>query len=263
MSTTPPTRSIFTNPAATSYTSSPSPAITSNAIYSFHKSLPTYTHPTSLIPLPNLNLNLKLASSTSTHLKNLYIKDESHRLDHLPSFKPLGLSWGIRNGLIAELSEESQTPISPSISLSDLATQAKAAQMKLIAASDGNLGQAVARIGKVLGVEGINIRIFIPSEADERVRVVESVRREGAEAIVVPGEGQGGMDEAVREAWLHSVAVDGVMVGVEEDENYEDIPRVKLLTLPYLALPCHTLLSPHLISLQRSGRGNLEEEEMS
>ncbi|PVH80127.1 tryptophan synthase beta subunit-like PLP-dependent enzyme, partial [Cadophora sp. DSE1049] len=211
MSTSPLPRSIYTNPAAASYSSSPSTALTSNAVFDFHTSLPTYAGPSSLIPLP------KIASSL--HVKNLFLKDESHRFGDLPSFKPLGLSWGIRNGIIAELSEETETPISPDISLPELASQAKAAQMKLIAASDGKLGQAVARLGKSFGVEGINTRIFIPGDADEIVK--EKVRMEGAEAIVV----QGGMEEAVREAWLHSVAVDGVLVDVEEDENYEDIPR--------------------------------------
>jgi len=92
--------------------------------------------------------------------------------------------------------------------------------MKLIAASDGKMGQAIARLGKLFGVEGINTRIFIPSDVDGGV--AEKVRQEGAEAIIVEGT----MEEAVREAWLHSVAVDGVLVDVEEDENYEDIPRV-------------------------------------
>ena len=212
MSTPPLPRSIYTNPSAASYTSTPSEAVSSNAIFDFHKSLPTYTSPSDLIPLPQI--------ASSLNLKNLYLKDESHRFGNLPSFKPLGLSWGVRNGIIAELSEEAETPISPSISLSELAAKAKEAQMKLIAASDGKLGQAVARLGKLFGVEGINTRIFIPSDADESV--AERVRNEGAEAIVVEGR----MEEAVREAWLHSVAVDGVLVDIEEDENYEDIPRV-------------------------------------
>ncbi len=92
--------------------------------------------------------------------------------------------------------------------------------MKLIAASDGKLGHAVARLGKLFGVEGINTRIFIPASAEERVK--QAVRNEGAEAIIVEGD----FEEAVREAWLHSVAVDGVLVDIDEDENYEDIPRV-------------------------------------
>ncbi|KAL5317235.1 hypothetical protein ACEPPN_014330 [Leptodophora sp. 'Broadleaf-Isolate-01'] len=209
MSTTPLSRGIYTNPSASSYSSSPAEAISSNTVFDFHTSLPTYTGPSELITLPKL--------VTSLHLKNLYLKDESHRFSDLPSFKPLGLSWGIRNGIIDELSEE--TPISPTISLSDLAIKAKDAQMKLIAASDGKLGQAVARLGKLFGVEGINTRIFIPVDAEESVK--EAVRKEGAEAIVVEGD----FEETVREAWLHSVAVDGVLVDIDEDENYEDIPR--------------------------------------
>ncbi|KAG4433487.1 hypothetical protein IFR05_011025 [Cadophora sp. M221] len=213
MSTTPLSqRNIYTNPNASSYSSSPSCActISSNTIFDFHTSLPTYTGPSELIPLPKL--------ATSLHLKNLYLKDESHRFGDLPSFKPLGLSWGIRNGIIDELSEETPS-ISATISLSDLAVKAKEAQMKLIAASDGKLGQAVARLGKLFGVEGINTRIFIPVDAEESVK--EAVRKEGAEAIVVEGD----FEETVREAWLHSVAVDGVLVDIEEDENYEDIPK--------------------------------------
>lgn len=130
--------------------------------------------------------------------------------------------------------------------------------MKLIAASDGKLGQAVARLGKLFGVEGINTRIFIPSDADESVG--QKVRNEGAEAIVVEGT----MEEAVREAWLHSVAVDGVLVDIEEDENYEDIPRVcrlyscthnnqlklKVEMLIFVAVDCGGLLD----DLQRAGR---------
>lgn len=216
MSTTPLSRGIYTNPSASSYSSSPAEAISSNTVFDFHTSLPTYTGPSELITLPKL--------VTSLHLKNLYLKDESHRFSDLPSFKPLGLSWGIRNGIIDELSEE--TPISPTISLSDLAIKAKDAQMKLIAASDGKLGQAVARLGKLFGVEGINTRIFIPVDAEESVK--EAVRKEGAEAIVVEGD----FEETVREAWLHSVAVDGVLVDIDEDENYEDIPRV-CMSFPY------------------------------
>mgnify|MGYP003662588659 CR=1 FL=1 len=212
MSTNSLPRSIYTNPSAASYTSSPSAAVSSNAVFDFHKSLPTYTGPSELIPFPQI--------ASSLNLKNLYLKDESHRFGDLPTFKPLGLSWGIRNGIIAELSEEAETPLSPSISLSELAAKAKEAQMKLIAASNGKMGQAIARLGKLFGVEGINTRIFIPSDVDGGV--AEKVRQEGAEAIIVEGT----MEEAVREAWLHSVAVDGVLVDVEEDENYEDIPRV-------------------------------------
>ncbi|CZT50933.1 uncharacterized protein RSE6_12007 [Rhynchosporium secalis] len=210
MSTPSCSSKIYTNPRAATYTSTLSPSLLSNTILDFHASLPIYTGPSPLIPLPKL--------SSSTHIKTLYLKDESQRLTLL-SFQPLGLSWAIHNGILAELSESLPSPLPPETSLQDLATKAKEAQMKVIAASEGSLGPSVARLSKVFGVEGINTRIFIPGDAREEVG--EEVRREGAEAIIVVG----GIEDAVREAWLHSVATDGVMVGMEEEENYEDIPR--------------------------------------
>ncbi|CZT12420.1 hypothetical protein WAI453_001782 [Rhynchosporium graminicola] len=210
MSTPSCSSKIYTNPRTAIYTSTLSPSLLSNTILDFHTSLPIYTGPSPLIPLPKL--------SSSTHIKTLYLKDESQRLT-LPSFQPLGLSWAIHNGILAELSESLPSPLSPETSLQDLATRAKEAQIKVIAASDGSLGPSVARLSKVFGVEGINTRIFIPGDAREEVG--EEVRREGAEAIIVDGD----IEDAVREAWLHSVATDGVMVGMEDEENYEDIPR--------------------------------------
>ncbi|KAL2069252.1 hypothetical protein VTL71DRAFT_15590 [Oculimacula yallundae] len=217
MSTISPPSKIYTNPLAATYKSISSPAILSNKVYDFHTSLPTNTRRTLLVALPNV--------STSLNIKTIDLKDESNpstdfqRFRDIPTVKALGLSWAIRNGIIAELSESLSEALSEDISLQDLAAKAREAQIKLIAASDGHLGFIVARLGKLFGVEGINTRIFIPSNADEKVS--EDVKREGAEAIVV----EGGMEEAVREAWLHSVAVDGVMIAVEEEENYEDIPR--------------------------------------
>jgi diaminopropionate ammonia-lyase len=210
----PPNSITFTNPAALTYTSNPSPALTSHTIFNFHKSLPTYTGPSPLTSLPTLAKTL--------NLQNLYLKDESLRFADLPSFKPLGLAWAIRAGIIAELSEESPVSISEDISLADLAAKAKEANIKLIAGSDGKLGKTVARLGKLFGVEGVFTRIFVPTSAPEGVG--EGLRKEGVEVIPV----EGGLEEAMREAVLHSVAVDGVFVDLEEVEGYEDIPGVSL-----------------------------------
>lgn len=159
-------------------------------------------------------------------MKNVYVKDERVRFTDLPSPLSLGLSWAIRNGIIAELSEEA--PVGNDISLSDLVEKVKEAQTKLVAASNDDFGRVVARLGMVFGVRGIDTRIFIPADAEELVK--DNVRTEGAEAIVVQGE----MEEAVREAWLHSVAVDGVMVSVEVEEEFVDFPRVRTLPSPPL-----------------------------
>jgi diaminopropionate ammonia-lyase len=202
---------VFTNPSALTYTSPSVPS--TSAIFDFHTSVPTY-NPTELIPLPNLAKTLLF--------KNIYLKNESQRL-FLPSFEPLGISWAIRNAIIAELNEQagfdSLPPVLEDILLSDLAVKAKEAQIKLIAASDGKIGKIVASLGRMFGVDEINIRIFVPESA---IEVREQVKEEGAEVIVVDGD----LEDAMREAVLHAVATDGVFVDLEEEEGYEDIPRV-------------------------------------
>jgi len=60
----------------------------------------------------------------------------------------------------------------------------------------------------------------VAEDLEESVK--ESIKAEGAEVIVV----QGDFETAVRESWLHSVSTDGVLVNIDAEENYEDIPRV-------------------------------------
>lgn len=60
----------------------------------------------------------------------------------------------------------------------------------------------------------------MPSSADGNVS--EKIKAEGVEVIAV----EGGLEEAMREAVLHSVAVDGVFVDLEVEEGWEDIPDV-------------------------------------
>src|SRR4051812_43861183 len=127
---------IFTNVAAQTYSSPASAAATSSTIFNFHKSLPTYDSPTSLISLPAL--------ISASNFKNVFLKDERFRFGDLPSSEPLGIVWAIRNGIIAELSEETSSPIPQDISLSELAEKAKEGNIKLVVASDGNLGFIVA-----------------------------------------------------------------------------------------------------------------------
>lgn len=72
-------------------------------------------------------------------------------------------------------------------------------------------------------MESINTRIFVAEDLEESVK--DSIKAEGAEVIVAPGD----FEVAIREAWLHSVATDGVLVLIDAEENYEDIPNVSLL----------------------------------
>lgn len=201
---------IFFNPKAVNYTIPSHIPPPGPEIKHFHTTLTGYA-PTPLISLPSIASNLGI--------NKVLLKDERHRFS-LPSFKPLGISWAIRNALIAELSESSSAPIPSTISLPELASKVSEAQIKLVTATDGKLGRIVAKLGEEFGVKGIDTRIFVERELGEEVK--KGIRREGAEVIEIGGD----MDVVVREAWLHAVAVDGVFVGIDAEENYEDFPKV-------------------------------------
>lgn len=215
MATTTSSGSIYISPSALAFDIPRESVPPTSDILLFHKSLPSYS-PSSTIPLPTI--------AKSLGISNLLIKDERLRFG-LPSFKPLGLVWAIRNAIIDELSESLPEPLPAGIPLAELAAKAKEEQTKLITATDGKLGRIVAKLGKYFGVESINTRIFVAEGTDERVK--DSIKSEGAEILVAPGD----FEVAIREAWLHSVATDGVLVNIDAEENYEDIPKVRLYSL--------------------------------
>lgn len=206
----PASNNIIISKDATTYTLLEHISKPGQDVIKFHESLPQYTQ-TPLISLHSI--------AQSIGLKQVLIKDERRRFG-VPSFKPLGIAWAMRNALIAELSESLLEPLSQNISLADLAAKTKEARIKLVTATDGKLGRIVARLGKWFGIEGINTRVFVSSELDERVK--NGIREEGAEVIEVDGD----MEVVVREAWLHSVATDGVMVAIDAEEGYIDFPKV-------------------------------------
>ncbi len=127
-----PNKQIYTNPLAATYTSSPPPSNLPH-ILAFYNSLPSFA-PTPLIPLPTLATSLGLKSTS------IYLKAETSRLG-LPSFKLLGASWAIRQAVIQHACLPS------SAGLEDLRTAVKEHGIKLCAATDGNHGRAVARMG--------------------------------------------------------------------------------------------------------------------
>lgn len=201
----------FTNPSAASYTIPAEASSPHVEITRFHNELSGYT-PSPLISLPELAQPLKSGK--------LFIKDERTRFG-LPSFKPLGIAWAMRNALIAELSEGLAEPIPADISLLDLAVKAREAQITLVTATDGKLGRIVAKLGKSFNVESIKTRIFVAEDLDEKIKA--GIKAEGAEVIVVEGD----FETAIREAWLHSVSTDGVLISLEAEENYEEFPAVR------------------------------------
>lgn len=167
-----------------------------------HQRLPGY-EPTPLLELPAL--------AEETGLGRLLVKDESSRLG-LPAFKILGASWAVYRELADRLGRE---PADWS-GVEELAARFAALRpLKLLAATDGNHGRAVARVARWLG---LGAEIFVPrGTVRDRVR---AIRSEGAEVVVVPG----GYDEAVKLAAAQR-AERALLVQDTGWPGYEEIPR--------------------------------------
>lgn len=159
----------------------PGPEVTA-----FHRRLPGYA-PTPLRELPD----------GVGGAERLLVKDESSRLG-LPSFKILGASWATYRLLCERLGGEPawSTP-------ADLAAvvASRLGPLRLVAATDGNHGRAVAHMARLLGLAAT---VLVPTgTAGARVAGIES---EGADVIVVPGT----YDDAVAES--AAMAADDVLV---------------------------------------------------
>lgn len=168
----------------------------SQAVLNFHRSLPNYS-PT---PLHSVN---KLASTLGCN--NIYVKDESKRLT-LPAFKILGASYatiqvlernyGVKYTEIEDFKEQLH----------------KSGDLKLVTATDGNHGRAVAHIANILGLSS---RIYVPKHTKEAR--IDGIKSEGAEVVIVDGN----YDDAVTLA----SAQKGVIIQDTGYPGYEDIPK--------------------------------------
>jgi diaminopropionate ammonia-lyase len=122
------------------------------------------------------------------------VKDESLRLG-LPAFKMLGASWAVHRALG---SGDRDRP-------------------RLMTATDGNHGRAVARMAALLDLPAT---VVVPHSVSERA--IALIRTEGAEVRVVDAP----YDEAVREAALLAEASpDALLVQDTSWPGYEDVPR--------------------------------------
>ncbi|KAG9844625.1 putative metallopeptidase, partial [Aureobasidium melanogenum] len=182
----------------------PSPSINianSTVQYEFHKALVGY-EPTALLSLDALAAELGL--------DGIYVKDESSRFD-LPSFKASGASWGCFRALVSHLSLDLG-----SATLEQVASVAKDRGCKLLAATDGNHGRAIAWMARSLGIES---SIYVPH--DLHPNFLRLIAAEGAEVIVV----QGDYDFAVSSAASAAAASkNNILVQDTAFEGYEDIP---------------------------------------
>lgn len=157
----------------------------SDEVRRFHETLPDYGV-TPLIPLPTVAARLDLGS--------VLIKDESRRLG-LPAFKMLGASWAVHRALG---SGDLDRP-------------------RLITATDGNHGRAVARMAALLDLPAT---VVVPQGVSERA--IELIEKEGADVRVLDVP----YDEAVRQA--AALADDDPHALLVQDTSwpgYEDVPQ--------------------------------------
>lgn len=128
----------------------------------FHRTLPGYA-PTPLTPLPALARELGVGQ--------VLIKDESARLG-LPAFKILGASYAIARLFSDRLASAEVLP------LGDLRERLEGFPLRLIAATDGNHGRAVAHVATLLGLAST---IYVPETISGAAK--SAIRGEGAELV--------------------------------------------------------------------------------
>jgi len=153
----------------------------------FHRTVTGYAM-TPLLSLPKIATELGLGA--------VLIKDESSRLG-LPAFKMLGASWAVHRALSARGNSS--------------------ADPRLVTATDGNHGRAVARMAKL---RGLSATIFVPRGVSQKATSL--IRDEGATVKV----SEASYDDTVRRAAQFA----------DEDENallvqdtswpgYEEVPQ--------------------------------------
>jgi diaminopropionate ammonia-lyase len=176
-------------------------------VHAFHRRLPGYA-PTPLRDMPEV--------AGAARVGRVLIKDESSRMG-LPAFKILGASWATYRVLCDRLAAAGVDGEPLWDSVPDLAAMVARVlgPLRLVAATDGNHGRAVARMARLLGLSST---ILVP---DGTVPArIGSIAAEGAGVIVVPGT----YDDAVAE----SAALAGdhdLVISDTSWPGYEDPPR--------------------------------------
>ena len=152
------------------------------AVAEFHRRMPAY-EPSSLFDAPRLADDLGIG--------RLLIKAETRRMG-LPSFKILGASWATYRAICTHMGHEP----GQWENISDLANEvAHLKPFKLVTATDGNHGRAVAFMARLLGFEA---EVFVPAGM-ARVRI-EAIESEGATVTIVEGDYDHAVARSSREA---------------------------------------------------------------
>ncbi|KAM0355211.1 hypothetical protein ACHAPU_001077 [Fusarium lateritium] len=192
-------RHVHFNPKAKSWTS-PTPSSSPEAIDCFHQSLPNYK-PTLLVSLDGLAKELGVGA--------VYVKDETNRFG-LPAFKILGASWGAYRSIV----EKSGLPLDSNI---ETIREAAGSQcLTLYAATEGNHGRAVARMGAIFGIAA---EIHVP--ASMHPSTVSLIESKGAKVVMSKGR----YEDAMLEAESASKHDKGIMVQDHAFGDYQSVPQ--------------------------------------
>jgi diaminopropionate ammonia-lyase len=170
----------YENPAARTWTCAKAPA----EVQAFHAGLPGYAQ-TPLTQVPAIAARLGVG--------RVFVKDESARLG-LPAFKVLGASWAVHQVL---------------------SRQPPGARVRLVAATDGNHGRAVARMARLFGQQAL---VFVPSGVHQAA--VAAIAAEGAQVTHITGT----YDQAVRLAADAARGPDAALVQDTGWPGYEQVP---------------------------------------
>ncbi|KAG4256473.1 hypothetical protein FPRO03_05421 [Fusarium proliferatum] len=198
-------RHVHFNFKAKSWTS-PEPAST-EAIDRFHQSLPNY-EPTPLVSLDSLAKEIGVGA--------IHAKDETNRFG-LPAFKILGASLGA----FRSIAEKLGLPLDSDIDT--VREAAKAHQLTLYAATEGNHGRAVARMGAIFD---ISAEIHVPASMHHStVKLIES---EGAKVVVSKGK----YEDATLEAESASKHEQGILVQDHAFGDYQTVPQASNISRP-------------------------------
>ncbi|MEV5979358.1 diaminopropionate ammonia-lyase [Streptomyces sp. NPDC052114] len=184
-----PSGAWYARPAARAWTCAPPPP----DAWHFHTSLAGYA-PTKLHELPAL--------AREFGVSRVFVKDESTRFG-LPAFKALGASWAI-DRIVARHTDGSSAA-------------SAGTPLRLVTATDGNHGRAVARLARRFGRRAL---VFVPDGVHPSA--VAAIEGEGAEVTAVPGS----YDAAVRRAAQAAQAPGSVLVQDMAWEGYEEIPAL-------------------------------------
>ena len=189
----------------------------------FHKSIPGYE------PTPLVGLN---ALAKKLGLKNIYIKDESHRFG-LNAFKVLGGSYAIAKYVSklvgCDVSEMDYARLT-STELRD-----EIGQITFFSATDGNHGRGIAWAANKFGQKSV---IFMPKGSTQYR--LEKIRGEGADAFII----EGNYDDAVRLAVSEAAKAPGSIVVQDTAwDGYEEIPTWIMQGYATLALEANEQLN--------------------